>query len=51
MILLKTCKRASDYNLKNNIQISNIDKCELKITKEKTYNNKIKIVVTKQQTK
>jgi hypothetical protein len=47
---IETCKRVSDYNLKNNIQIPNIDKCESKITKrEKHTITKIKIVVTKQQ--
>jgi hypothetical protein len=47
---IETCKRVSDYNLKNNIVIPKIDKCEEKITKrEKHEIIKEKIVITKQQ--
>lgn len=47
---INTCKRVSEYNLKNNVQIPKIDKCEEKITKrEKHEIQKEKIVITKQQ--
>jgi hypothetical protein len=47
---IETCKRVSDYNLKNNIVIPKIDKCEEKITKRKKHEIiKEKIVITKQQ--
>lgn len=47
---IETCKRVSEYNLKNNIIIPKIDKCEEKITKRKKHDiPKEKIVITKQQ--
>ena len=47
---INTCKRVSEYNLKNNVQIPKIDKCEDRITKrEKHKIPKEKIVITKQQ--
>lgn len=47
---IETCKRVSEYNLKNNIVIPDIDKCEEKITKREKHDiPKEKIVVTKQQ--
>lgn len=47
---IETCKRISEYNLKNNIEIPKIDKCEGKITKREKHDiPKEKIVITKQQ--
>lgn len=47
---IETCKRVSENNLKNNIEIPEIDKCKEKITKrEKHEIPKEKIVITKQQ--
>lgn len=47
---IETCKRVSEYNLKNNIIIPKIDKCEYRISKrEKPEISKEKIIITNQQ--
>ena len=47
---IDTCKRISEYNLKNNVEIPKIYKCEGKITKREKHDiPKEKIVITKQQ--
>lgn len=47
---IETCKKVSEYNLKNNIEIPTINKCENRITKREYHDiPKEKIVITKQQ--